>query len=119
MSERMENNTEDYIIRVRPGLNFPPGDAEATWDGTVSVDILWSEENPLADDEFGQVMNLTQMICASVPIMESDENVAKLMSDYVDDVYNSELRDKPVGVVGSVGNVVQVNFHTKSEVTNG
>ena len=119
MSERMENNTEDNIIRVRPGLNFPPGDAEATWDGTVSVDILWSEENPLADDEFGQVMNLTQMICASVPIMESDENVAKLMSDYVDDVYNSELRDKPVGVVGSVGNVVQVNFQTKSEVTNG
>jgi hypothetical protein len=119
MSERMENNAEDYIIRVRPGLNFPPGDAEAIWDGTVSVDILWSEENPLADGEFGQVMNLTQMICASVPIMESDENVAKLLSDYVDDVYNSMLRDKSVGVTGVVGNVVQVNFKTKSEVTDG
>ena len=49
-------------------------------------------------------MNLTQMICASVPIMESDENVAKLLSDYVDDVYNSMLRDESVGVTGVVGN---------------
>ena len=82
MSERMENNTEDYIIRVRPGLNFPPGDAEATWDGTVSVDILWSEENPLADEEFGQVMNLTQMICASVPIMESASKLSNKKRGY-------------------------------------
>lgn len=117
MPETLENNPEDYLIRVRPGLKpVPPGYGEASWDGTVSVDIMWSENNPLTDSDFGQLMNLAQMICSSVPIMENDEGIAKIMSDYVDTMYNtSKLADTPIGAQGSVGNVIQVNFHSGRE----
>lgn len=119
MPETPENNPEDYFIRVRPGLNIVPGYKGVTWDGTVSVDIMWNEDNPLIDDDFGQLMNLTQMMCSSVPVMENDETIAKIMSDYVDAVYNDKVEDKPIGIVGAIGNVIKVNFKTKDEVVDG
>lgn len=117
MPETLEHNPEDYHIRLRPGLN-----ADNSWDGTVSIDILWDSTNPLPVDDFHQMMHLTHLVCSSVPVMESEEEVAHLLGEYADMLYNSkseEVSDPPAKVVGTDGNVIKVNFNTSLEVPDG
>src|SRR5210317_1197893 len=84
MEDRLAPRPEDFTIRIRPGLQ------ESQWDGTVSIDVAWKESNPLNDDDFNQIMHLTQMVCSSVPLMECDDALAKMMADYVETHYVAE-----------------------------
>ena len=47
--EHMSFEDEDFIIRVRPGL-----DGEE-WTGEIDISIISQGENPLNDEGYGQV----------------------------------------------------------------
>ncbi len=109
MPETSESNPEDYLIRVRPGLT-----SSSSWDGAVSIDIMWSPKNPLPDADFDQLLHLSKLMCASVPVMESDDVISHILEEYVGMVYTDEEEEEGVVTTSNVcsieGNVIKVNF---------
>ena len=65
-------NAEDFVIQVKPMLN-PSG----RWTGEVDVSVISSTDNPLIDEDYYGVLEFCRMICASIPLMEKDEDLKK------------------------------------------
>jgi len=104
---------QDFVIRVRPYQ-----DKDGVWNGEIDLAIVTQPENPLEDDDYNQVMHFCKMIASCIPIMEYNEDLRDLVHAYVmetvDRHYDVELEDKPK-VVGQDGNVVKIDFRTKTE----
>ena len=107
----------DFAIRVRPHML---GDI---WYGAVDISIMWDGSNVLSEDDFVNLMHLTKMICASVPLMEENPHFRNNISDFVDSVYDHVGKDpdiqestKPIAeVVAREGNVIKLSFNTKTK----
>ena len=65
-------NNEDFIIQVKPTLR---NDSE--WTGEVDVSVITSSDNPLNDEDYYGVLEFCRVMCASIPLMERDENIRK------------------------------------------
>ena len=72
---------EDFVIQIKPHL-----DAKG-WTGDVSLNIMVGKDNPLSDDDFEAMLNLTRQICSTVPLMEHN----KLFRDAVEAEANKHL----------------------------
>ena len=104
---------EDFIIRVRPFR-----DSEGVWNGEIDMAIVTQPENDLDDDDYFQMMHFCKMLASTIPVMEVNEDFRELVHNYViervDREYEVELEDKPK-VVGEDGNVIKIDFGTKTE----
>ena len=67
----------DFVIRLRPRM------ADGVWDGDVDIGIMWDGKHELVADDFHKLMHLTKMVCASVPIMEYDEELRNDINNFV------------------------------------
>lgn len=114
----MENDTienEDFIIRVRPTV-----DGE-DWTGEIDISIISQGDNPLNDEGYGQLMHFCKMMCATIPLMESDENLRNIVSNYVVEVVDNEFYadveedDSSVIVTKEDGNVVHLSFGSNTK----
>ena len=65
-------NNEDFIIQVKPTLK---NDSE--WTGEVDVSVITSSDNPLNDEDYYGVLEFCRVMCASIPLMERDDNIKK------------------------------------------
>jgi len=104
-------NDNDFVIRIRPmGSND-------SWSGQVDISIITSADNNLDDESYSQLIHLTKMMCATVPIMEDDESLAAYISDWVvaniDGDYEEE--EKTVDITHEDGNVVRLSFGTPTK----
>ena len=107
-SERNEEGKpEDFTVRIRPHLE------DGAWDGSVSVDLLWSSENPLSTEDFSQVMYMTQMVCSSVAVMDNDPFIAEKLEEYVNTKYNNQGNNYVVE-----DNIIKVDFTQNREYKN-
>jgi len=77
-------------------------------------------DNPMDDDGYNQIMHFCKMICATVPIMEQEESIRKLVHEYVETMIDNEI-DIDVELEEECkvekeydGNVVHLNFTTKT-----
>ena len=113
---QMEARDEDFIIRVRPGME------EGQWTGDVTLSILTRSENPLDDDSFHDLMHFCTMVCATVPMMEQDVSIRNIINDYINNLGNSmqdaeekEIEVATENVASSVrdGNIITVDFFSK------
>ena len=104
---------EDFIIRVRPFR-----DSEGVWNGEIDMAIVTQPENDLDDDDYFQMMHFCKMLASTIPVMEVNEDFRELVHNYViervDREYEVELENKPK-VVGEDGNVIKIDFGTKTE----
>lgn len=107
---------EDFLIRVRPFA-----DDDGTWNGEIDISILSFPDNPMNDDDYGQVLHFIKMMCATVPLMEKDERIRNLVDDYVMSTLDNEL-DIEVQLENDTvvektyeDNVVHLNFNTKTK----
>ena len=113
MMERIQD--EDFIIRVRP---FADDDGE--WSGEIDISIMAFPDNPMTDDDYGNVMHFCKMMCATVPIMEQEESIRNIVHEYVMKVIDNEMEidvelEEKVGVEKEYdGNIVRLNFNTKT-----
>lgn len=111
--EMLETRPEDFVVRVRPYL-----DDEGLWNGEIDVAIITQPENDLHDDDYFQMMHFCKMLASTIPIMEVNEDLRDLVHNYVvekiDKQYEVELEEKPT-VIGEEGNVVKIDFKTKTE----
>ena len=111
-----EINEEDFIIRIRPFA-----DNDGKWSGEVDISIMAMPDNPLDDEDYGQLMHFTKMICASVPVMEEVEELRNLIHEYVITVIDNESDitlelEEECGVEKTYdGNVIHLNFNSKTK----
>lgn len=111
-----EINDEDFIIRIRPFA-----DNDGKWSGEVDISIMAMPDNPLDDEDYGQLMHFTKMICASVPVMEEVEELRNLIHEYVMTVIDNESDitlelEEECGVEKTYdGNIIHLNFNSKTK----
>jgi hypothetical protein len=104
---------QDFIVRIRPFM-----DSDGSWNGEIDLSIVTQPENPLNDDDYFQMMHFCKMLASTIPVMEFNEDLRELVHAYVmetlDKKYEVELESKSK-VVGTEGNVVKIDFGTKTE----
>jgi len=105
----------DFVIRVRPT------EVDGEWTGEIDISIISQAGNPLNDEGYGQLMHFCKMMCATVPLMESDENLRNIVHNYVmevvdNDFYNDvEEDDSGVIITKEDGNVVHLSFGSSTK----
>ena len=106
---------EDFVIRIRPFA-----DDDGKWSGEVDISIIAFPDNPLDDDDYGQLMHFVKMMCASVPVMEEVPELRNIVHEYVLNVIDNEMDitvelEEEMGVEKTYdGNVVHLSFSTKT-----
>ena len=99
---------EDFVIDVRPEM-----DRHSKWTGGINVSIMTSPKNPLDDDDYYGVMELCRSICASVPLMERDEDLRQRLVKEAN--HNEEKPEPKLKVVDKQDNVVVLSFDTDND----
>ena len=95
----------DYIIRLSPFL-----DEQGNWTGELMVGSVTTGENNLSDEDHFSLMQLTQLVCASVPALEESEQVRKILTSIVEDISYDEPEVVESKVQEVKENVIRVNF---------
>ena len=114
---KKEIQDEDFVIRIRPFA-----DDDGRWTGEIDVSIMAFPENPMDDDDSGQVMHFAKMMCATVPIMEESKEIRDIAHDYVMEVIDNEMdisveleEEEAAGVEKTYdGNIIHLNFNSKT-----
>ena len=102
---------EDLLIRIKPHIK------KKQWTGEIDVSIISSEDNPLNDQDFDNMMFLCELIASSIPMMEEDEYIRNALIEYAESLRNTmeevqDEEDEPV--IDKDGNVIKINFSTKT-----
>lgn len=95
----------DYIIRISPFL-----DKAGDWTGELMIGTITTDDNEMSDHDHYQLMSITQMVCASIPLMEQDETVRQMLSDVVAENTMEEVSE-PTKVLDVSENVINVKFN--------
>ena len=99
----------DYIIRLSPFL-----DKKGEWTGELMVGTVTTDDNDMSDSDHFQLMHLTEMVCASIPAMEEDDDFRQVLADIVSNI-QEELKDVEVTaekkVVTVDDNIINVKFN--------
>ena len=85
----MDFDDNDFIIRLSPIL-----DKDGNWDGNISVGILTTPDNSLDEEDFSNLMHLTTMVTASLPLMEDNVDFRKKLSRYADKMNEEDAEDE-------------------------
>ena len=102
----MDFDPNDFVIRISPFL-----DQEGNWTGELLVGSCTTDENSVSDEDYVNLMQITHMVCASIPAMESDETVRSTLLKYAEDALEEQEEEKPkLRLVETDDNVIKVNF---------
>ena len=103
----MEFDANDYVVRLSPFL-----DKNGTWTGELLVGTVTTEENDMSDEDHYNLMQITKLVCASVPAMEEDEQVRNTLVRIAERVEKEESEKEPESKVESIEeNVINVRFN--------
>ena len=108
----MDFDQNDYIIRLSPFLN-----KKGEWTGEIMVGTCTTDDNVLSDFDHAQLMKLSHMMCASLPVMEEDSAVRRLLENEVErTIDGATKKEKPaIEVAGVSDNVISVLFNSKGD----
>ena len=105
----MRINNEDFYIQLVPDL-----DKNKNWLGTLQVNIVTSNVNPIDDDGYNQIFHLCQLISSVVPYMDDNPDIIAELEKYMK---VEQKNNKPTKkIVIKKGNVINLKFTSK---TNG
>ena len=99
----------DFVIRVTPVL-----DEHDRWTGDMKVGYLTLDENYLSKEDYKHVDLLTNLMLASVPLMEEDIKFRNTLYKFHEDML--KIQDKPK-VSHTEDNVVHLDFGNKEQET--
>jgi heat shock protein HslJ len=101
----IDSHPNDYIIRLSPFV-----DEKGNWTGELMVGTISTEDNVMNDTDHYQLMHLTQMVCASIPAMEENEDFRELLTEIVDDTVSGS-KEEESKITGVDENIISVKFH--------
>ena len=88
------------------------------WTGEIDISIISQPSNDLSDESYGQVMHFCKMMCATVPIMERDEELRDMVHNFVMEHVDRQIifeEDEDDVLIDRDGNVVTSDFGTKTK----
>jgi len=104
---------EDFVIRVRPTIE------RSEWNGEINISIISSGDNPMDEESYRQLMHFCKMMCATVPMMEADENLRESVHEFVSTVVDEEEldieEDTRLVITSEEGNIVHLDFGSKTK----
>ena len=115
MTSFKEAFTEDSFY-----LKFQPVyDPQGTWTGDVDISAIIHDDHSMNDEDYGELLHVLQMVCASVPLYEQHEDIKELAQAIVDTAMEQpdseyllgqtdKRNDKPS--VTTEGNVITLKF---------
>lgn len=103
-------NNEDFIIQVKPTLR---NDSE--WTGEVDVSVITSSDNPLNDEDYYGVLEFCRVMCASIPLMERDENIRKKAIAFLQEEDKEYEKQNKPKIVDRHDNVVVLSFDSDTK----
>lgn len=98
----------DFLIRLNPML-----DEDGNWDGDIAVGIVTTPDNSLDEDDFEQMMYLTMMVTAALPLMEDSVEFRKALSKYAKKLHeesDEELETAKPKTEKLSDNVIKIKF---------
>ena len=103
----------DFVIRVRPT------EVDGEWTGEIDISIISQANNPLDDEGYTQLMHFCKMMCATIPLMEANQELRELVHNYVMEVVDNDMEDvvedDDVIITKEDGNVVHLSFGSKTK----
>jgi hypothetical protein len=96
----------DFLIRLNPML-----DEDGYWSGDISVGIVTTPENNLDEEDFDQMMYLTMLVTASLPLMEDSVEFRKALNKYAKKLHNDSDEESPNPKTEKIAdNVIKLKF---------
>jgi len=96
----------DFLIRLNPML-----DEDGYWSGNISVGIVTTPENNLDEEDFDQMMYLTMLVTASLPLMEDSVEFRKALNKYAKKLHNDSDEESPKPKTEKIAdNVIKLKF---------
>ena len=95
----------DFVIRVTPVL-----DKQDKWTGDLKVGYMTLDENYLDADDYQHIDLLTNLMLASVPLMEEDHNFRDTLYKQHETMLKST--SKPI-ITHNEDNIVHLDFGNK------
>jgi len=116
MTSFKEAFTEDSFY-----LKFQPVyDPQGLWTGDVDISAIVHDDHSMNDEDYGELLHVLQMVCASVPLYEQDQDVKEKAQAIVDMAMENPdgeylfKKQEPVNtkpVIHTEGNVVTLKFN--------
>ena len=105
---------EDFVINVRPVLL-----ENNEWSGDVKLTIMVGENNPLDDEDYGNMLHFVKMICSTVPLMETSSDLRDVVNTYVlEEIYGEMEIDFEPEQKESKGKIVDITDNVHSNKFN-
>ena len=102
-------NNEDFYIQLRPNM-----DKNKNWLGTMQVNIVTSNSNPIDDEGYNQLFHLCQLIASIVPYMDDNPDIIPELEKYME-LENKRKKAKKLEIVGRDGNIINLNFKSRTK----
>ena len=102
-------NNEDFYIQLKPNM-----DKSKNWLGTMQVNIVTSNSNPIDDDGNNQMFHLCQLIASIVPYMDDNPDIIPELEKYME-TENKKEKAKKLEIVGRNGNIINLNFKSRTK----
>ena len=97
---------EDFLLRLHPIR-----DKNNRWTGDVIVGIIASDENDLNDKDYAEMLNFSNLVAVTIPLMEEDEGFREAVKEYL--IEKERLEEKPRIEKDTNSNVVRLHFNSK------
>tara|TARA_B100000424_G_C22543174_1_gene309295 strand:+ start:108 stop:473 length:366 start_codon:yes stop_codon:yes gene_type:complete len=106
-------NKNDFVIVIKPQMS------KGEWSGEIDVNVVSSGDSELPDEDYYSLLHFTRMVCASIPLMEHNddfrEECERQVEIQMDLLAQERANKKRLTVVGKEGNVIQLNFNSDTK----
>ena len=100
----LEFDKNDFIVRMTPLLS-----KDGKWTGELYMGTVTTEDNDLDDEDYANLLQVSSLVAASVPVMEEDIDVRNTLYNYVESVLAVD-EEKETPLFEEEGNVIKINF---------
>ena len=109
-----EFTTDSFYIKLQPIRNN-----SGKWEGEIDISAIIHDDNGLETEELGDMLQVVNMMCASIKLYEDDDEIRERASAIVETSMNNPDSEYMFGseqpkdnkpTITTEGNVVTLNF---------
>ena len=100
----------DFIIRMKPEFT-----EDNRWSGYIDMEVITDNKHTMAKNDYINLMQVTSLICSSLPVMEMNEEFRDTLCNYVESMIEEDMEKEKKDIIkksidNTTGNVINVNF---------
>ena len=100
----MDFDKNDFVITLTPAINKK----DNRWTGEIMLNHCSTQDNSMHPEDYDSMMQMINMLLASIPLMEHDLEFRNKLSNYAKSMVKENDKSK---VIDKIDNVINVNFN--------